>query len=270
MPYFVCGMHGRVRHCITRLCIVVCLVIHGIDGVSSSSTDVSRAIVLTTTNHIALRGTVNKHMADTFARQMLARTVLPRYIFIDSPGGSVDDGLAMLRVMDTIASANVSCIAIQAMSMAFALFQRCADRIVLPTSSLMQHKMYISSDEDGRGLTGTLSEIRDYVEHLQVQEALLLEMQSQRIGVSAEWFANRTHSEWWLVGQAAVDSGCADRMASFVTCSAALVHAHHHHPASTSSSSSYILHKNGRILPKSTTHITEERHTCPLLSLRDK
>ena len=173
-------------------------------------------VVLRPNEFVALRGAISEQTAREFTHRVV-RPPVPKYVYIDSPGGDVDHGIAILRALPT----NVTCVAARAISMAFVILQQCAHRVVLPTSELMQHQMHFA----GEGVTGDLARVRAYVSYVDRQNRWLLEMQARRIGVSREWFDNRTRDEWWLFGAEAVREGCADRVVSHVRCDGKHAHA---------------------------------------------
>ena len=167
----------------------------------------AQPIVLRAENHAVLRGEITDGSARQFIRALLARPTPPAYVYIDSVGGDVDRGLAILRALPE----NVTCVAVRALSMAFAIFQHCASRVVLPTSVLMQHQIHLA-------LGGDLARVRSYVGHVQRQNAWLLAAQAARLNVSAEWLDNRTRDDWWMFGDEAVRNRCADRIINRVVC----------------------------------------------------
>ncbi len=171
------------------------------------------SIELNKTNHISLLGPIDVFSAQLVHAQLHALQSMPQYIYIDSPGGLVDVGIEIVSIIRTVQ--NATCIASRAYSMAFAVFQQCAHRIILETGSLMQHQIHFS----GAGLTGDLSRVHEELRFVRRQYTWMLASQASRIGVSPEWFENRTRDEWWLFGSEAVDSGCADVAAYAVSCS---------------------------------------------------
>ena len=64
------------------------------------------------------------------------------YVYIDSPGGSVGAGA---RMVAELRQRNYTCVVDTAHSMAFALVQACARRLVRPSGSLMQHQITVSN-----------------------------------------------------------------------------------------------------------------------------
>lgn len=161
---------------------------------SSSATTLPPVVVLTQHNFIAIRGEIDEALADRFLRDSMlfraSQKVVPqRYVFIDTPGGSVAAGR---RMLGEIRRAQYTCIADRAYSMGFVLLQGCADRLVMPTSTLMQHPLTLE-------LTGDFGSVRSYVDALQRTEHEMVRLQAARLGLAAHEFEARTASEWWLL-----------------------------------------------------------------------
>ena len=163
-------------------------------------------IVLTPHNFIVIQGEIDDASADLFLRDsMLLRAKPPpkqpkrsvhasppHYVFIDTPGGSVTAGS---RILNEIQRAKYICIADRAYSMGFVLLQGCAERLVMPTASLMQHPMSLE-------IQGDLGSVRSYMRALQSSELGMSKMQAERLGLTLAEFEARTASEWWLFGAA--------------------------------------------------------------------
>lgn len=187
-------------------------------------------VELTPTNHVALVGPIAERSADEFSRKLfmlqhntsasslrlLNRHHSPFYVYIDSPGGSIDAGMSIINALPP----DATCVVYRAYSMAFAIMQHCAKRVVVPHSGLMQHQAHFTSNP---GLSGDITRLREYVEFTARQVRALVEIQAARIGVDADWFENRTRDEWWMTASDAIDSNCADYMTNRVTCSPELL-----------------------------------------------
>lgn len=171
-------------------------------------------ISLNSTNHLSIRGEVNDAMADTFVHaSLLARPGAIRYVFINSPGGSVQAGN---RIMREVQQKNYTCIADRAYSMGFVILQACGERLITPFSSVMQHPISFNN------LGGDLGSVHSYVDMVRAIENMLIQMQAARVRLSVDEFRRRTLTEWWLFGPDIVRNHCADRIVD-VTCSAKLM-----------------------------------------------
>lgn len=164
-------------------------------------------IMLTKDNHITIHGTINDKLANEFLSN--AATVKdPRFIYIHSPGGSVIAGNRLVR---HIQSKNYTCIADQAVSMAFVILQACAKRYSTSTSMVMQHQTSL-------GYEGDLQAMNAYLKMVNFIEKELTTMQATRIGMSEKEFRDLTVSEWWLYGSDIVEHNVTDKIVD-VECS---------------------------------------------------
>ena len=169
-------------------------------------------IMLNTTNHLVVRGEINAESASKFVfdSQRLHDTV--HFVYINSPGGSVHAGQ---QIVMELRHRNYTCIANTAYSMAFVLLQACRYRMITLYASLMQHQISI------KHIGGELQQLSNMIEDVSKTSRRLIKLQAKRIGVTPEWFANKTMTEWWLNGEEAIESNCADGIAD-VQCTQAL------------------------------------------------
>ena len=154
-------------------------------------------IVLTRHNFIAIQGDIHDDCADQFLRDSMLLAAKKRnrtqhYVFIDTFGGSV---MAGNRILNEIQRAQYVCIADRAYSMGFVLLQACAERLVMPTATLMQHQMSLSID-------GDIEYVHGYIRSLRSSEQSMNQMQATRLGLTLAAFDARIANEWWLFGAA--------------------------------------------------------------------
>lgn len=123
-------------------------------------------------------------------------------IFLDSPGGNVESGLLLLN---EIMKYNLTCVVSKAYSMAFAIFQTCNNRYILPTAKLMQHQITF-------GIKNSLQEINNYLAYVNQINNYLAILQSKKIGIHPLSFLARTKSDWWLFAQNAILENVADEI----------------------------------------------------------
>lgn len=162
-----------------------------------------KTIKFNTTNTLTLKGVINAENTNRFLHQFnLKENKNQLYLFIDSPGGSVEDGY---KIITEIMKYNITCIAEKAYSMAFAILQSCNTRYILPFGKLMQHQISL-------GLMNELGKIESYIKFINEMEVELLKLQSNKIGISSEELKNRTMNEWWLFSNNAINENCADNI----------------------------------------------------------
>lgn len=174
------------------------------ENIIESNTDTHlKNIKLNTTNTITLKGVINSKNTNRFLHDFNLRENKNKlYLYIDSPGGSVEDGY---KIITELMKYNITCIADKAYSMAFAILQSCSKRYILPYGKLMQHQISL-------GLMNELGKIESYLKFINEMETELLKLQSNKIGISSDELKNRTNNEWWLFGNNALKENCADKI----------------------------------------------------------
>jgi ATP-dependent protease ClpP protease subunit len=202
------------------LFLAVCLWSRSFAVTQTTTHEPHSPIVLNKTNHVHLVGHIDQTAVRSLHRQLAALAPKrPHYLYISSPGGSVDDGLHLIRMVRAIP--NLTCIVEEAYSMAFAILQSCHTRVILDTGSIMQHQIHVPFG--GGGLTGDLSRMHAYLRFTLAQSRWLNALQATRVGVSPTWFENRTRDEWWLFGAEAVEQRCVDAVVTYVACARPLL-----------------------------------------------
>jgi ATP-dependent protease ClpP protease subunit len=93
-----------------------------------------------------ITGEINQEMLYKFSTEMLTTALIPgdRLIIINSPGGEVDTGNTMLRIIETERSLGVRTVCVVlggASSMAFNILTHCDVRVALPRSHFLVHKV---------------------------------------------------------------------------------------------------------------------------------
>lgn len=180
-------------------------------------------VELTATNHIVLKGEINEEMisraivdinninanSDSDTNEII--------LYICSPGGSVLAGNNFIQFMNYLRQTGktFTCIADQAASMAFGIFQECDNRYVTPTSILMQHQMSV-------GLQDQYENLKNRIHLLDAINQQAIVRQSNRIGLTVEEFKKKVVSDWWLYGEEGTNQNAADKVIH-VGCSSELL-----------------------------------------------
>lgn len=164
------------------------------------------------TNNIMIKGPIDNDISSKFIYELsLLENKKNVYVYLDTPGGSIDDGM---QIVAQIKKYKLSCIAEKAYSMGFIIFQSCEKRYIMPHTRLMQHQL-------SYGVRDEKLKIDNYVKFIDSMEKQLVEDQAERIGLDVDEFYQRTINEWWIYGKNILKENCADRMAS-VECSVTL------------------------------------------------
>jgi ATP-dependent Clp protease protease subunit len=131
------------------------------------------------------------------------------YLYINSPGGDVMAGFEIINYIKSLQdrSKQVVCIAHNAMSMAFAIFQYCTHRYILYASTLMQHQMSLQ-------VKGKLYDINSRMQYLNVIEHKINQDQATRLNMSVANFTKLIQNDWWLYGEEILQQNAADKVVS--------------------------------------------------------
>lgn len=157
-------------------------------------------IILNTTNHVVVRGTIDSELAGSFIYKLNNLPNKNVFVYLDTPGGSVESGNKMLM---EIQKYNLTCIADRAYSMGFVLLQGCSKRYIRPYGRIMQHQI-------SYGIQNEKGKIDSYSHFIDQVESQLVELQSSKIGMSEDNFRLKTMNEWWMMGKYALDNNCVD------------------------------------------------------------
>ena len=165
-------------------------------------------ITLKKNNFISMDDTIDDENVELWSKQMNKLTSNPIYIYIDSPGGSVDAGLQFINNMNwhIKQGKTVNCIVKSAYSMAFNILQNCSNRYVMASSTLMQHQMSLG------GINGPLNNLMNYLEMIHSISNEIDNNVSKRIGLSLEDYRNKIKNDWWFTGITALSNKVADEM----------------------------------------------------------
>lgn len=131
------------------------------------------------------------------------------YIYINSPGGDVMAGLEIINYIKSMQEQDkkIICIAHNAMSMAFVIFQYCSSRYILYSSTLMQHQMSL-------GVKGKLYDINSRLNYLNTLETQLNQDQANRLNISLDNFTRLIANDWWLYSSNIIHNNAADKIIS--------------------------------------------------------
>ena len=131
------------------------------------------------------------------------------FLYINSPGGSVNDGLAIIDTMNYIkCDVNTICIG-SAMSMgALILASGAKDkRYALPNSEIMIHQVLISG-----GLSGPATDIEIYTKNLLRNKERLNKILSERSGQPYEKVCGDTERDNFMTADQALEYGLIDKI----------------------------------------------------------
>jgi len=141
--------------------------------------------------------------ADAFSSDLSAITASRITVAINSPGGSVMDGLAIynsLRVHPAHVTTRVDGIAASAASF---IAQAGDERIMVESSQMMIH--------DASGVfAGSAADFREVADFLERQSANIAELYASRSGQPVQQYVDMMAAETWMTAAEAVENGLAD------------------------------------------------------------
>lgn len=163
---------------------------------------------------VFLNTNIESTMANILTAQLLwldQQSDKPINMYINSPGGSVIDGLQLIDTMNFInAPISTTCLGMAA-SMG-AVILSCGEkgkRFVLPHSRVMVHQ--VSS-----GMSGTFSDMKIEFEQTERCKKDVYNILAKNIGKSYEEIEILCDRNNWFIGQEAIDLGIADKVVETV------------------------------------------------------
>ncbi|MBO5550600.1 MAG: ATP-dependent Clp endopeptidase proteolytic subunit ClpP, partial [Lachnospiraceae bacterium] len=160
---------------------------------------------------IFLGDEVNAHTAGLVVAQILfLEAEDPEkdiHFYIDSPGGSVTDGMAIYDTMQYVkCDVSTICIGMAASMGAFLLAGGAkGKRMILPNAEVMIH-------QPSGGTQGQATEIQIAAEHILRTKKKLNEILAQNTGKPVEKVAEDTERDNWLTAQEALEYGLVDKI----------------------------------------------------------
>lgn len=130
------------------------------------------------------------------------------FIYINSPGGSVTDGEKIINQINFYQNLNytVNCIALNAYSMAFYIFQSCNKRYITNITKLMTHQMVLSIPKM------SFENLVNYLKIIKQIDDNLTNMVCKRINMSYEDYIKKRQSDWWIYSDDIIKYKLADEI----------------------------------------------------------
>jgi len=141
-------------------------------------------------------------------REMIALDSInhePIDLWINSPGGSCNAGLAIIDVMTKIKSPVRTIISNRACSMASVVSVMGDERLAFKDSTWMQHPMSAWNE-------GYLNDMRDYLKYLEKLDDIIIDLMRENTKLSKPQIEKFCHGELWLMGKELVDYGVVDKI----------------------------------------------------------
>lgn len=173
----------------------------------------SEVITLTSNNFVSIVGEVNENMVKREISLMNTVETDPMYIYIKTNGGSVSAGADFIQYLNYVkVNKTVTCIADTALSMGFNIFQHCSERLVLPSSVVMQHQVSLR-------FRGSLENINSYLQMINNMNNEMITLESSRLQINKDEYKKKIDNDWWIYGgQNIINNKIADRLIVAVGC----------------------------------------------------
>lgn len=155
---------------------------------------------------VELIGGIGRPMIKTAQKKLLEldqQSNEPVWFIINSPGGSVADGLILVDTMAAVKSPIHCLVESQAYSMAAIILTFCDARYVLPHGTIMLH-------EASYGTAGEDPSIRSRVDFIGRALDQLNAQISSRLGLSVKAYKEKIRDGWWLLADEAAKAGVVD------------------------------------------------------------
>ena len=163
-------------------------------------------IVLNSTNFVELSGEVDQESINKVIRDLTYSNSDLIYLYLNTDGGEVESGLRLIHILESYNDKkNIICIGEKVLSMGFSIFQACKTRIVMLSSTAMQHQMIVSME-------GQLYTLMRKLEYLKYIDDYLLTQESERLKMPKDFYKSLREHEWWLQGRTIVEKMAADKL----------------------------------------------------------
>jgi ATP-dependent protease ClpP protease subunit len=137
----------------------------------------------------------------------------PLYLFIYSPGGSIQAGLELIEALRGL-DRPVHTITLFSASMAFQIAQNMDDRLILRNGALMSHHAAGEFGGDFGGAdTQAMSRFKFWLQRVKELDEQTVKRTNGK--QTYESYTKQYDHEMWLTGQQSVDQGYADRVVAF-------------------------------------------------------
>lgn len=168
-------------------------------------------LTLSEKNTVVLNMPIMGGIAAAVSKELLEKsdelkTGEPIYLVLDTPGGSVDDGLKIIEVAKSLPRP-VHTVSLFNASMGFIISQNLGDRYVISSSTMMSHRATVGN------ITGTFP--GSFISRVQATAAQLMKINSdvaERAGMSLEQYMGMIANELWMNTDDAVKYKFADKV----------------------------------------------------------
>ena len=158
---------------------------------------------------IYVQGEIEEYMANSVSAQLMyldQQEEKPIIMFINSPGGSVTDGLSIYDSMRFVESKIITVGVGQCCSMGSFLLSMGDVRLSFENTSLMYHS--VSS-----GFHGTVQDYElDFLETKRLQDLLVSKLKEKTLPEYHSEFDKKIERNWWVLPEKAVEISLIDKI----------------------------------------------------------
>jgi ATP-dependent Clp protease, protease subunit len=190
---------------------------------SSTKSATDSQVTLSKSNTVVLSGIIDGESAGpviTRAKELGSRSSKPLYLFLNTPGGSIQTGLEMIESLKGLGRP-VSTVTLFAASMGFQVIQNLGERLVLKNGILMSHRASgeFSGSFGGQRPSQMDNRYNMWLSRLTELDEAVVERSNGK--QTLESYQKAYANELWLTGSQAVSGGYADRIVT-VRCDSSL------------------------------------------------
>lgn len=135
----------------------------------------------------------------------------PIYIFLNTPGGSIQSGLEMIEALNGLGRP-VNTITLFAASMGFQIAQNLGERLILKNGVLMSHRAKGAFEGEFGGQTPSQVDSRFALWNSRINELDQKTVSRTNGKQTLESYRKQYANEMWLTGNQSVDQGYADKV----------------------------------------------------------
>ncbi len=186
----------------------------------ATPSDSMRTLTLSDSNTVQLNLPIDGEMTRDVQLALLKKgnglLQQPVYLFLNSPGGSIDDGLQIVNTAAGLKS-KVHTISLFSASMSFVLSQKLGRRYILPNATIMSHRARIEGGLSGEIPGNLLSRLFHFTALLHKQD----EAVAKRAGIPLPEYTEMVRDELWLGAEESVQHNFMDEIVA-VRCDSSL------------------------------------------------
>lgn len=178
---------------------------------SGASKVETKLVRLSENNFVVLRGEIDSESSSQFISDILKLNGDTIYIYLFTPGGSIIKGNDIIQTMNTLQKMGkeIICVADQAYSMGFIIFEACPTRYIMSNSILMQHQASLDME-------GPIEQVKSLFKLLEkiISDSVL--MQSKRMELTKDRFNELTQHDLWMYGEEIIQNKAGDEIVNVI------------------------------------------------------